>query len=63
MKISEILFAAIIYICFFGLIAFAVWYTHSAYCLWALLLLPSLKAKKDGENGDLINIEFKNKKS
>lgn len=36
----------IVYVAFFGLIAFAVYYTNSAQPLWALLLTPSVRWKK-----------------
>lgn len=35
--------AALVYLGFFGLIAFAVFYTHSAVPLWALVLTPDFK--------------------
>lgn len=31
---------AMVYTGFFGLIVFSVWYTHEAWCLAALLLMP-----------------------
>jgi hypothetical protein len=34
---------ALMYTSFFAVIGFAVWWTESAWCLWALLLTPSYK--------------------
>lgn len=36
---------AAIYVSFFSLIALAVYWTETAYPLWALLLTPSFKTK------------------
>ena len=41
-----------VYMAFFGVIAFAIWYTKSPNCLWALLLFPSLKVSGDCKCGD-----------
>ena len=35
----------VMYSGFFGLIAFTVYYTHSGWGLWALLLFPTWKSK------------------
>ena len=43
---------ALIYIAFFGLIGVAVYYTHSALPLWALLLTPSYKDNSCNCNKD-----------
>lgn len=43
---------------YFGLIGFAIWYTSSAYCLWALILAPSILSNGRHE---FIKIELKNK--
>ena len=40
---------ALIYIAFFGLVGFTVWWTASAWGLWALLLTPSIKTNSDDE--------------
>lgn len=37
----------IFYLGFFGLIGAATFMTGSAWCLWALLLFPSVREKKD----------------
>lgn len=37
------LMGSVIYASFFGLVGFTVWFTDSAYPLWALLLTPSFK--------------------
>jgi hypothetical protein len=47
MKKNQLIFDTTIYLLFFGLIAFATYYTSSAYCLWALLLTPSIKFNAD----------------
>ncbi len=39
-----------IYVGFFGLIGFAVYWTESAWCLWALLLTPRYKIKPIKKN-------------
>lgn len=39
------LVAAVLYIGFFGLIAFTVWFTGSAWALLALILTPSYTSK------------------
>jgi len=41
---------SIVYVAFFSLIGFAIYYTHSAYPLFALLLTPSYNAKNEDEN-------------
>ena len=40
---------ALIYIAFFSLIGAAVWFTGSAWCLWALVLTPSMTDRTDDE--------------
>jgi hypothetical protein len=46
----ELVLAAVIYIGFFGAIFGATVVTGSAWCLWALILTPSVKIK--GEDND-----------
>lgn len=41
----ELILAAIIYTGFFGAILGTVIYTGSAWCLWALVLTPSISIK------------------
>jgi hypothetical protein len=40
MTLKHLLFATVVYGGFFGLIGFTVWFTGSAWALWALLLMP-----------------------
>lgn len=49
-KKTNIIFAALIYVAFFGLVGFAVWLTSSATPLWALLLLPTIRFSDSNEN-------------
>ena len=44
--------AWLIYVAFFALIGFAVWYTHSPSCLWALFLSPTLTWDSDDKKND-----------
>lgn len=39
----------LLYLGFLSLVAWAVWFTGSAWCLWALLLTPSMRYKDDGQ--------------
>lgn len=41
------LMASVVCASFFSLIGFAVWFTDSAYPLWALLLTPSFKSEEE----------------
>lgn len=43
--ILKVLLVTIVYGLFFSLIAFATYYTGSAWCLWGLLLAPDLQVK------------------
>jgi len=43
---------ALIYSAFFAMIFGAVYFTDSAWCLWALLLTPSIKTKSDADDAD-----------
>ncbi len=38
---------ALIYIAFFSLIGMAIYFTHSLWALWALLLTPTFSSKSD----------------
>jgi hypothetical protein len=40
---------ALVYVAFFGLIAWAIYLTKTATPLWALLLTPSFSSKNDEE--------------
>jgi hypothetical protein len=40
---------ATIYVAFVSLIAFTVWFTGSPWCLWALVLTPSVISKGEDE--------------
>jgi hypothetical protein len=42
---KEYILAGFILFCFYSVIGFAVWFTSSAWPLWALLLTPSFKLK------------------
>ena len=43
-------YGIIIYVSFYLMIAFAVYYTNNANCLWALLIRPSIKTRKNNEH-------------
>lgn len=43
----DIVFASIVYVSFFSLIGAAVWFTGSAWCLWALVLTPGVKITEE----------------
>jgi hypothetical protein len=42
----------VVYVAFFGLIAFAVYWTHSLVPLFALLLTPTYESKNNDKNDE-----------
>ena len=46
---------ALVYLGFFGLIAFSIWYTKNPHCLWALLLAPSYEYDDSNANKEKIS--------
>jgi hypothetical protein len=53
---------SLVYLGFFTLIGAAIYFTNSAYCLWALVLMPAIsinstetenESKRDTKSGDI----------
>ena len=47
MKNNELIYFISKFIMFFSVITFAIYYTESSYCLWALLLMPTYSKDED----------------
>jgi hypothetical protein len=43
----------IIFVAFFALIGFAIYFTQSAWCLWALMFTPSISWGQDEDKTDI----------
>jgi len=50
MSNSETWAVALIYLGFFGLVGAAIWMTGTAWPLWALILMPTIKTRQDSND-------------